>query len=376
MSSNPLSANSMKHITAPFSAEVVHRLNQRQVGVDDIAAMFHPFTCPNRGDGAHGDEGGDLGVLVATREGWICPHCEYTQDWTHASMAQEGAPFPAGSLGLTEDEARTRKIERVDARLSAYKALRLSHFTSKRIFTRMDEAVKTMIASLNLNRLALHGIEVDLQTQTVIPDTQVWIPLQDKEPPAPGYYEVLYVDAHVGNPGHPGYGAGGWIECDNWKAWTGSNCFAGTVMHGGGAAYWREMAVKERERLNGNARAEAMPTVHLHAQSYWHDAAYINGNRAGLLALRQAIDDALQEPREAAAGRAETRTNDGEGYDLIVRCVHGQHIYKLALPYTDEVAKERDAEAIWPWNDQDRTSSSPLPGQEPKAHQPPNLPPA
>lgn len=45
-----------------------------------IAGNFHPFKCPNRGDGNHRQFNGDLGALVATRKGWICPWCDYTQD--------------------------------------------------------------------------------------------------------------------------------------------------------------------------------------------------------------------------------------------------------------------------------------------------------
>jgi hypothetical protein len=40
---------------------------------------FHPFTCPSRDDGKHREFNGDLGALVATRGGWICPWCDYTQ---------------------------------------------------------------------------------------------------------------------------------------------------------------------------------------------------------------------------------------------------------------------------------------------------------
>jgi hypothetical protein len=52
--------------------EFVEQLNRRQE-----AGEFHPYTCPNRGDGNHGD---GKGVLVAMLDGWICPHCDYKQD--------------------------------------------------------------------------------------------------------------------------------------------------------------------------------------------------------------------------------------------------------------------------------------------------------
>lgn len=43
----------------------------------------HPYTCCNRGDGAHRPIGSDLGMLIPTVFGWICPFCAYTQNWSH-----------------------------------------------------------------------------------------------------------------------------------------------------------------------------------------------------------------------------------------------------------------------------------------------------
>ncbi len=65
-------------ITAPFTLEQVRALNAYQ-GRNDR----HPFTCRNRGDGAHVGES----ELVARIEGWICIQCGYTQDWAYPQMA-------------------------------------------------------------------------------------------------------------------------------------------------------------------------------------------------------------------------------------------------------------------------------------------------
>jgi hypothetical protein len=50
---------------------------------------MHPFTCPNRGDGKHVSIGSDLGMLIPTVRGWICPFCEHTQNWAHSFMTGE-----------------------------------------------------------------------------------------------------------------------------------------------------------------------------------------------------------------------------------------------------------------------------------------------
>ena len=66
-------------IKAPFTPEQIKALNYFQ-----WSGVFHPFTCANQGDEAHN---GEQVELVATKNGWICPYCGYTQDWAHAFMA-------------------------------------------------------------------------------------------------------------------------------------------------------------------------------------------------------------------------------------------------------------------------------------------------
>ena len=67
-----------------FTSEEVKNLDQAQK-----SGMFHPFTCPNRGDGNHFDNGIDLGGLIPTVRGWICQCCDYTQDWAHPQMTKK-----------------------------------------------------------------------------------------------------------------------------------------------------------------------------------------------------------------------------------------------------------------------------------------------
>jgi hypothetical protein len=80
-----------KKLTAPFSADTIAKLNAWQQ-----SGMFHPFTCGgDRSDAAHQayakEHGGDLGQLVATPNGWICPVCGYKQNWAHSFMAPPDA---------------------------------------------------------------------------------------------------------------------------------------------------------------------------------------------------------------------------------------------------------------------------------------------
>lgn len=88
--------------------------------------------------------------------------------------------------------------------------------------------------------------------------------------------------------------------------------------------------------------------LHLYAQPAWHDDAWIVGNRAGLEALTQALQNALA----SSEGSAEVMVADGEGYTLKVYLDNsewqGQSWIKRAEPYADEVAREQRPDAVWP----------------------------
>ena len=71
----------MSEIKAPFTPEQVAALNGWQQGDG-----CHPFTCANGRDEKHLD---GEGALVATQEGWVCPYCDYKQDWAHDFMTRE-----------------------------------------------------------------------------------------------------------------------------------------------------------------------------------------------------------------------------------------------------------------------------------------------
>jgi hypothetical protein len=61
-------------LKAPWTAEQVDALNRFQ-----RLYYVHEFTCV-------GHAGGGDRTLVATRNGWICCHCDYKQDWAHSFM--------------------------------------------------------------------------------------------------------------------------------------------------------------------------------------------------------------------------------------------------------------------------------------------------
>jgi hypothetical protein len=74
---------------ADLGPDEILNLNKAQT-----TGRVHPFTCPDRSDGNHRSFNGDFGALVATRRGWICPWCDYRQDWAHVFMATAAASRP------------------------------------------------------------------------------------------------------------------------------------------------------------------------------------------------------------------------------------------------------------------------------------------
>jgi len=101
----------------------------------------------------------------------------------------------------------------------------------------------------------------------------------------------------------------------------------------------------EEERLS--YYKDDNPYLHLYGQQQWHGEAFIVANMQALLLLRKAIDDAILNGH----GYVPAFVGDGEGYNtLIARVDDAKDFDKLAVPYNDEIAQEKQEDAVWPWN--------------------------
>jgi hypothetical protein len=69
-------------IRAPWNDDQIDSLNSFQ-----RAGVMHEFTCGNSRGMNPTLEHSQRFPLVATKDGWICPYCDYTQDWAHDFMA-------------------------------------------------------------------------------------------------------------------------------------------------------------------------------------------------------------------------------------------------------------------------------------------------
>ena len=81
------------------------------------------------------------------------------------------------------------------------------------------------------------------------------------------------------------------------------------------------------------------PVVHIHAQHSHHMEAVVLGNEKGLIALRDAINEAIYPGKEKA--EVEVFCNDGEGYTIYVKMINDNKIDNLPVPYTADHAQDK-----------------------------------
>ena len=85
---------------------------------------------------------------------------------------------------------------------------------------------------------------------------------------------------------------------------------------------------------------EEVPVLKVFSPQIWHDSGYVVGNRAGLEALRDAVDEALKN----GAGSGEVFETDGEGYYVMAALfnnpIHSDAWNKYPVHYVSDVASE------------------------------------
>lgn len=89
------------------------------------------------------------------------------------------------------------------------------------------------------------------------------------------------------------------------------------------------------------------PIIHLWSPGSWHEPQYIIGNKTGLEQLAALIEKVLKQKDSRAT--SEFFINDGEGHDIVVKCVPEKDVYTIAAPYTEEYAQEHRENAIYPY---------------------------
>jgi hypothetical protein len=85
--------------------------------------------------------------------------------------------------------------------------------------------------------------------------------------------------------------------------------------------------------------------LHIYAQPFEHQEAFILGDKEALTNLRNAIDKALTNGNNESS--CQFYTTDGEGYQVLVLC--REMTDNVALPYTAEDYAERRQDSISPY---------------------------
>lgn len=108
-------APSPHSLRSPFSDADQRSINAAQLYLGDGLVTIK-MTCRKRQDAPHGEHGGDMGLLVATQRGLVCPYCDFVQDWAPSFMAALADPVFAV---IAEKEIQYR-IERANAYRQEY----------------------------------------------------------------------------------------------------------------------------------------------------------------------------------------------------------------------------------------------------------------
>ena len=81
------------------------------------------------------------------------------------------------------------------------------------------------------------------------------------------------------------------------------------------------------------------PVLHIYGQHSYHMEAIIMGSEKGLIALRDAINEAIFPGKESS--EVEVYVNDGEGYTVYIKMINDAGIDELPVPYTADFAQDK-----------------------------------
>lgn len=73
--------------------------------------------------------------------------------------------------------------------------------------------------------------------------------------------------------------------------------------------------------------------LHIQGQEYPHDDVSIVGDKGGLLALKNAIEHALNTSNQRIVCQEKVMTNDGEYYSIYIQEVKDAKLETLPVPY-------------------------------------------
>jgi len=94
---------------------------------------------------------------------------------------------------------------------------------------------------------------------------------------------------------------------------------------------------------------QKFPILHIYSQDFYHYDAYLVANREALIVLKAGIEEALSSGDIAL----EMSAADGEGYklkiQLIDKPIESEDWENAALPYSDDSARDKRPNVIWPW---------------------------
>lgn len=141
-----------------FTPQEVHSLNEYQ-----NHGVMHPFTC---GGGQRTEHPDGEGILMATTQGWVCPYCDYRQDWAHESMKNGNWKKTGAYRAMQMLHERARVYAELDEEMM--RALR--DLSGEVLKLRLEPASEAMGAAMFkagtvLGKLDKHGLLPEAEDQ-------------------------------------------------------------------------------------------------------------------------------------------------------------------------------------------------------------------
>lgn len=232
----------METITAPFTSAQVQRLNEVQGGLTSFVAIFHPFTCRHRSENGHGLETGGQGILIATKSGWNCPCCGYTQEWAYDAMVSMESNSFDDITRLSNERSCliTRTKDRIEEYLNLYRnycsiePTMSAHQIAQKHKGR--NVIAVMIGALRNRYLSFFDVTVvenEVKVGVSWNDNKISRPHSSRE------VQILLQHQGVLNPLHDGFGPNAWVL--NSSFISDAKCFSIELCQGGRATHWREI---------------------------------------------------------------------------------------------------------------------------------------
>lgn len=134
----------LSYLSDSLTPEQIDAVNLYQLHLSD-GMHGGLFTCRVRHDSVHGSEGGDMGLLLANRDGLACPYCDFRQSLVPSCMVRLADPQQA-PISLSEIDYYLARASRLK---DEYAALALNQLATMTFSAGSPALIQTLLDSID-----------------------------------------------------------------------------------------------------------------------------------------------------------------------------------------------------------------------------------